>query len=270
MKGHVFRCLSQSMTADVTINPLLTPRGLKGAEINVSNVSALDGYGPREMKRLMTLGKTGPALAHGVRNSLNAIHGAVSFISQKYSDEKVIIEFTRIMQDEIARLVEFISMFLAASCADMAPCLVDINAALKKIEKLIFFQLMTRNISSDFSYATVPAALINPFQFDQAVLNIINNAIEAIEADGELKVITALESCSGKDFIVIEVSDDGPGMPADRASAKIAAEKKGKGFGLLLTEEILNNCGGHMDMRSIENKGTAVRLYIPAHAGGGS
>src|SRR5512135_610398 len=82
MKGYVFRCLSHCMTADIMIRPLLTPRGMKGAEINVSNVSARDGYAPREARRLMTMGKTAPALAHGVRNSLNAIHGAVSFITQ--------------------------------------------------------------------------------------------------------------------------------------------------------------------------------------------
>lgn len=270
LKGHVFRCLLYRVTADITIGPVLTAKGMKGVAITVSNVSACAGQRTEDLQRLIAIGKTASTLAHGVRNPLNAIKGAVVFISQKYAQEKTVIEFARVMHEEISRLDNFISRFLTTSISDMGPSALDINSLLKKIEILISFQARARNIRSDFQYGTIPQTIINSFQFEQAILNVINNAIEAIDLNGGLTVKTALDKLSEKDFIVIEVSDDGPGMLKNRSSGNTSIGKKGKGFGLNITEEIINCCGGRMDITSKRGRGTTVRLYVPVNAAGGT
>ena len=270
LKGYVFHCLLYRVTANILIQPLLTPKTVKGAAITVSHVSACEGRRPEDVHRLIAMGKTASSLAHGVRNPLNAIKGAVTFVSQKYAQEKVVKEFAKVMHEEISRLDNFISRFLTTSMPDTGLTLVDINALLKKIEILISFQTDSRNIRCDFHYGTIPPALINLFQLEQAILNVINNAIEAIVSDGELTVKTLSEKSSEKDFIVIEVTDDGPGMPGDRAAKRASREKLGKGFGLIITEEIMQSCCGHMDIKSRKGKGTSVRLYVPAAPAGGT
>jgi two-component system, NtrC family, nitrogen regulation sensor histidine kinase GlnL len=270
LKGYVFHCLLYRVTANILIQPLLTPKAVKGAAITVSHVSACGGRRPEDVHRLIAMGKTASSLAHGVRNPLNAIKGAVTFVSQKYAQEKVLMEFAKVMHEEISRLDNFISRFLTTSMPDTGLTLVDINALLKKIEILISFQTSSRNIRCDFHYGTIPPVLINLFQLEQAILNVINNAIEAIVSDGELTVKTLSEKASEKDFIVIEVSDDGPGMPGDRSAKHASREKMGKGFGLIITEEIMHSFCGHMDIKSRKGKGTSVRLYVPAAAAGGT
>jgi two-component system nitrogen regulation sensor histidine kinase GlnL len=267
LRGYAFHCLLCRVTADITVKPLLKPRGVCGASIEVSNVLTSDGYGPKDVQRFIAMGKTASGLAHSVRNPLNAIKGAVAFVSQKYAREKVITEFAQIMDEEISRLDEFITDFLATSVEEMKPSMVDINAVLRKIEKLIFFQALTQDISCDFRYGSIPPAFINAYQIEQAVLNIINNAMEAIGSDGGVTVKTALEKAPEKDYIVIEVSDDGPGLMTRRTSEDVTGGERGKGYGLAITEETMKRCGGRMDIRSMTDRGTSVSLYIPATGG---
>jgi len=269
LKEYVFNCLLYRVTADIVVEPLLTARGIRGIAINVSNVSRCNEHSTEDVQHFIAMGKTASTLAHGVRNPLNAIKGAVEFISLKFTHEKLLVEFAKVMKEEIARLDSFISRFLTASVSDAGPSVVDINSLVKKMEILISFQANARNIYSDFSYGTIPQTLINSFQLEQAILNVINNAIEAIDSDGGLTVKTAVDKSSEKDFIVIEVSDDGPGMSKNRSSGRMKKGENGKGFGLVITEEVIHSCGGRVCIHSERGKGTSVRLYIPVNAVGG-
>ena len=267
IKKHAFHCLFSLATADLVIQPLLTSKGVKGAEIKISNIVLNSGFSTEEIRHLITMGKASSTLAHGVRNPLNALQGAVVVISNKYSGEKILMEFSRIMQEEITRLDNFITKFLSASFDDIGPSPVDLNAVLKQVETLIKYQAHTRNIRPDFRYGEIRPALVNPFQVEQAVLNIINNAFEAVGSDGGLIVKTGMSRFSENEFVEIEISDDGPGIHGEILSG--SSRMNGKGYGLKITEEIMNNCGGRMQIQSTAGRGTSVRLYIPAKSAGG-
>jgi two-component system nitrogen regulation sensor histidine kinase GlnL len=269
LKEYVFNSFVYRVTGDIVIEPLVTAKGVQGITVNVSAVSSRCIHNSEDVQHFIALGKTASTLAHGVRNPLNAIKGAVEFISQKFTHEEVLIEFAKVMQEEISRLDDFISGFLTASIPDTGPAVVDINALLKRIETLISFQTQTRNIYSDFRYGRIPETMIKPFQLEQAILNVINNAIEAIDSGGGLTVKTVLDKSSEKDFILIEVSDDGPGMVKNKSLDAVKRGKNGKGFGLHITNEIMHSCGGRMDIHSRKGNGTSVRLYIPVNAVGG-
>lgn len=270
LKGYIFNCLFSRVTADIVVEPVMAVKGAKGAAIKVSNVSVCESRRPEDMHCLIDLGKTATSLAHGLRNPLNAISGAVTYISQKYAHEKVLVAFANIMKEEISQLDRFISGFLATSISDMRPCLVDVNSLLKKVEILISLQTRARSIRSDFKYGVVPQVLINPFQLEQAVLNTINNALDAMTSDGGLTIKTEVDKTAENEFTVIEVSDSGPGMPSNRSSVNVTKKNRGKGFGLLITEDIMSRYGGRMDIKSMKDRGTTVRLYIPANAAGGT
>ena len=141
-----------------------------------------------EAQRLIDIGKIASTLAHGVRNPLNAIKGAVVYLRGKYAHEAPLIEFTRIMEEEISRLEGFISRFLSSSISTAESADVDVNSLLRRIEVFTAYQLFNRSITPVFELADVPPIRVNEFHLEQAVLNVVNNAIEAMKAGGRLTV----------------------------------------------------------------------------------
>jgi two-component system nitrogen regulation sensor histidine kinase GlnL len=168
------------------------------------------------------------------------------------------------MEDEISRLEDFISRFLSSSVSDTEVKETDINSLLKKIEIFTALQIYTRNIQSLYEFGNIPPITINSFHLEQAILNVINNAIVAMNSGGQLKINSATEERSGKIFVVVSVSDTGPGLQ-DNALGEFPVERRenGKGFGLFITYEILKHYGGHLEIDSKKDSGTTIKLFIP-------
>lgn len=273
LQAHSIPCLYTRVTADISIEPELSETG-EVREIRVivrphAPCAAARKLG--EAQRLIDIGKIASTLAHGVRNPLNAIKGAVVYLRGKYAHEAPLIEFTRIMEEEISRLEGFISRFLSSSISTAESADVDVNSLLRRIEVFTAYQLFNRSITPVFELAEVPPIRVNEFHLEQAVLNVVNNAIEAMKAGGRLTVATSRESRAEGDFLVIAVSDTGPGMTAREVSALDASGRQaGKGFGLFISYEVLKYYSGHLTVESKKNEGTTVRLHLPAGAGIGA
>ncbi len=107
--------------------------------------------------------------------------------------------------------------------------------------------------------------MINAFHLEQIILNVINNALDAMKRGGRLKVRTFNETKSVDQYAVIEISDTGPGM-ADRKINGLVPRSgdAGRGFGLVITYEILKYYRGDVKIDSNKDTGTTVRLYIPS------
>jgi len=73
------------------------------------------------------------SLAHGVRNPLNAIKGAVVYLREKYGHEKTLLEFSTIINDEINRLDNFVSNFLSAARGELRFVPTNLNDILETI-----------------------------------------------------------------------------------------------------------------------------------------
>ena len=219
----------------------------------------------QQSQKLIDIGKIASTLAHGVRNPLNAIKGAVVYLSEKYSHEAPLVEFTKIMEDEISRLENFISKFLSSSVSDTEDKETDINSLLKKIEVFISLQIYTRNIRSLFEFGEIPPVIINSFHLEQAILNVINNAIDAMGNGGQLRISTSSEERDGKTYVVVSVADTGQGM-TDRRIGELSSDKEdnGRGFGLFITYEILKHYHGHLEIDSKLHSGTTIKLFIPS------
>lgn len=265
LKGYSFNCLHDRVKADVRIDPARVDSGkVEELRVEISPYSACAmARKLQNSQRLIDIGKIASTLAHGVRNPLNAIKGSVVYLREKYSNEQTLIEFTRIMEEEITRLDNFISKFLSTSISVAGLSESGVNVLLKKIEIYTFLQTHTKDISATYEYGDIPLVAIDSFQLEQAVLNVINNAIEAMGSGGHLSVRTRTQKVSGNDFVLIEVSDTGPGM-ADHGFNDISHEgkDKGRGFGLFITREILQCYGGFLEIRSRKGAGTTVRLYL--------
>lgn len=259
IRGYYFSNIASHEKADILITPV-SAGAVKGAHVHVMlrhscQVTSSD--------KLIDTGKSAVAFVHSVRNPLNAIKGAVIYLRKKYSQENTLVEFTHLIETEIARLDEFVSKFMSNSSTGAAAAETDINEVLRKIEVLTSFQARLRSIKSTYIYGDAPAVLVSPFELEQAILNVVNNAMEALGPGGGITVRTGLRNCPDSDHVFIEISDNGPGMSQPGARELAKKIKNGKGFGLMITREIIEHNGGQLEISSSKGGGTLITILLP-------
>jgi two-component system, NtrC family, nitrogen regulation sensor histidine kinase GlnL len=266
-KYHI-PCLFAQITADIEIVPLDSEYGnVKEVKVTLYPATTCTvAHKLNQSQQLINIGKIASTLAHGVRNPLNAIKGGVVYLSEKCRNDAQLVEFTRIMEEEITRLENFITNFLSSSVSATDVKETDINSLLKKIEVFTSLQIYTQNIQSFYEYGNIPPILTNSFHLEQAILNVINNAIDAMHNGGLLKISSSTEERAGRIYVVVSISDSGQGL-AEKNLGELQAGKNGngKGFGLFITHEILNHYNGHVEIDSKKNMGTTIKLFIPCH-----
>ena len=264
LREYSFNCLAGKLRADISIKPLRTNGTAHAVEVAfVPGSTCSVAQKVQDLKRFIDIGKMASTLAHGVRNPLNAIKGAVVYLRERYANEPTLSEFTRIIEDEISRLDSFISTFLSTTVSEAQLSTTDINSLLSKIKVMTSFQAQARGIESVYEHGDIPPLMINPFHLEQAILNIINNAIHAMSEGGKLTVKTMVEKIEGSSFVIIEISDTGPGMLESHIDNLASRNRGGKGFGLFITDEVLKRHGGHLEVKSRRKEGTTVKLYLP-------
>jgi len=264
LDGHNFDCLGGRVKADISINPVIKNGKVRSVEVAV----VPDSTCPMterlmELQRVLDIGKTASTLAHGVRNPLNAIKGAVVYLRDKYASEPTLIEFTKIIEDEIARLDTFISKFLSSSVSEAEHAMTDINALMERIKVVTSFQAEACQVHVIYELGDIPPIKANAFQIGQAVMNVMNNALKAMSSGGHLRVRTFVEKRMNVNFAVIEIEDTGPGMTGRQLRSTTSKKADGKGFGLFITHEILKHHGGHLEIISKKGAGTTMKMYLP-------
>jgi two-component system nitrogen regulation sensor histidine kinase GlnL len=267
VKGYGNSCFYGGSQADICIAPLKDKRGkVCGAAVSIeATPNCIVWERLRQSERFIDIGKISATFAHGIRSPLNAIKGAVVYLREKYASEKKLIEFTKIIEEEILRLDNFIAKFLSTAVSAQGLSEANLKSVLKKIEVLTSLQTQSRNIRTSFENDYVPPVLMDSFHLEHAILNVINNAIDAMASGGTLSVKTLHERGFSNEFAVITISDTGCGLTGGGAeNAALSSRKKGKGLGLFITREILRSFGGHLEIKSGKERGTTVKLYIPA------
>lgn len=262
-----FPCFFGLTQASVEIHPVCECGSVCGAQVlvrrhhNCAKAERLD-----QVEHLVDIGKMASSLAHGVRNPLNAIKGAVVYLQRRYAEESDLLEFTAIMQEEITRLDRFITDFLSASPKGSDRIPTDLNALLHRAERFVSLQAQSAGISICCDCQPLPPLALNLFQVEQAVLNLLNNALSALGPGGEIRMASNL-AADGRSAIV-RISDTGPGLPEPTLNSlqypqNERAQQKGRGFGLFLTREVMQHHGGTLEIQSSPDSGTLISLCFP-------
>ncbi|ALC16883.1 nitrogen-specific signal transduction histidine kinase NtrB [Desulfuromonas soudanensis] len=268
IEGYHFGCLFEAFTSDIAIRPLLSRDGeVTGAEISFELPAelGLPGYGS-PFRNLIDIGKSASFLAHGVRNPLNAIKGAVVYLRSRFAHEPTLLDFTGIMEEEITKLDRFIAGFLSGSYSHAETEGVDIRELLKKIETFTLLQAQAKGVSVTFGCSAILPMKLNLFQIEQALLNVLNNSLQAVLPGGEVRVEAREEEGSEGSKVVIEITDNGPGFIDRSAEISDPARQEngnGRGFGLFISREVMKHHGGTLEIKSTRGRGTSVRLCLP-------
>ncbi len=227
-----------------------------------------------QSERLAALGKLVTTIAHEVRNPLGSIRLATQLLSEPTDrfaplpkeEQAEIDEYTAIIIKEVDRLNRSIEQLLAFG----KPAMTD--AELCDAHKLLDNCLATyqpefdrQNINVVREYGECPLVYINQDGITQVVLNLFSNAIEAMEDGGTLTIQTYTEAES--ENVYIRFQDTGPGIPSGDVpnlfDAFYTTKQKGTGLGLYISQKILAEHGGSIEVDANLATGTAFIISLP-------
>jgi len=219
----------------------------------------LRNYGKMKSVAILAAG-----VAHEIKNPLAAISTFTEYLPTKYDDSEFRKKFIRIVQAEVKRLTGIIQSLLVFSrSTEQNIRIFDVNEVIQEILDLESPELLIRRIEVEH-VKNAPNALADPEQIKQALLNIILNAMDAMQKKGG-KLIVRTRPCKYGIEIVIE--DTGCGMATDKMEHIFnpfhSDKEKGTGLGLAVTHSIIENNKGRISVKSELGKGTQFTVCLP-------
>ena len=224
----------------------------------------------RRSEKLAAVGTLAAGLAHEIRNPLNGAQLHLTYLKRalnrmKASDD--LVDALDVVRGEVRRLSDLVTDFL-----DFARPR-DLNRQPLNVQDLCQQSIdMVRPAASEAKVALKLELPASPIQADldvammkQVLLNLLNNGIQAIESDSGGGV--TLRVVRRPLVVVLEVIDDGPGIPDSRApifDAFYSTKPKGTGLGLAIVHRIVTDHGGSVSVES-EPGHTVFTLVLPLY-----
>ena len=222
----------------------------------------------REKERLAVLGEMAAGLAHEIRNPLGAIRGAAQLLDS--SEARSDSPFVKVIIEEVDRLDRVVSQFLDYSKSRTTSFLrIDLNTLIgKSIDKMI------PGISSHLHLEFIPAR--HPVyvrgdsgQIQQVLINLIQNAIRAVEGKEAGLIRVSVEQWSGVtgEEGVLIVEDNGIGIKKNHLDKLFipffTTSPQGTGLGLSICQKIVEAHQGRFEVASEEGRFTRVFMILP-------
>jgi signal transduction histidine kinase len=226
-----------------------------------------------QSEKLISLGRLSAGVAHEIRNPLNAMKGAVVHMQRRRAGDPLIQEYTRLVSEEIDRLNRFVTEFLYFA-KQAHPVLVptDLNRLILSIQNLFGGHAREKGISFDNQLADdLPLVKVDPQQIEQVLLNLLINAMDAMQHGGRLTTSStpfrSSEDEENAERVRITVEDTGIGIPAEHLHSVFdpffSTKETGTGLGLPLSLGIVEAHGGVLRVQSKPGRGTAVIIELP-------
>ncbi|MGQ9695406.1 MAG: ATP-binding protein, partial [Thermodesulfobacteriota bacterium] len=233
----------------------------------------------RRSDRLASLGTLIASLAHEIRNPLVSIKTFTQLLPERMDDEEFRDYFLKVAAGEIDRLTSLINELLGFA-KPSEPNLkgADLNALIDRMGVLIANEAKKKNITLIKNYDPhLPPIMVDAEQLKQVLLNILLNAIQAIEKEGKIWIETRLvriKQEETKSYAQIEIRDTGMGIPPENIEHVFdpffSTKPEGSGLGLAISHQIIHEHGGFIDVESEVGKGTSFRINLPLKDGGKS
>jgi len=232
-----------------------------------------------QSEKLASLGQLAAGVAHEVNNPLAGILVYIKLLLKKYKEnnlqteetEKQLLKIER-ETDRSSRIIRNLLDFSRQSEPTLRP--VDLNKVVQATLSIVGHQISLENVTLAMNLDTqLPLVLADFDQIQQALINVILNATQAMPDGGNLKITTSVAEGieiggSPKNTVRVDVSDTGVGIPKENLNKLFTpfftTKERGKGVGLGLAalHGIIERHKGKIEVESKPNLGTTFTIYL--------
>jgi PAS domain S-box-containing protein len=224
-----------------------------------------------QSEKLAVTGRLAASLAHEINNPLQSVIGCLGLAQESLAagEEKDADELLRIATEELERAAGIVAQLRdlnrPAGSEEKEP--TDVNLLLEHVLMLTREQChrrgveVVRDVTKD-----LPSLVLAPDRIQQAFLNLVLNAMEAMPDGGQLRVSTSRTGYPTG--VSVSFADTGPGIALDTLSHLFdpfyTTKSEGLGLGLYITRNILEEHRGHIEVESLFGEGATFTVWLPA------
>ena len=221
--------------------------------------------------KLASIGRLSAGVAHEINNPLTTILTSTMLIQEDIAPDDPIQEELEIIANETLRcrkivtsLLDFARQTKPAKKQHHINKIVDECIKLTRKQATFNDLTLVPNLSDD-----MPTVLMDKDQIQQAIINLILNAIDATDSGGTITIST--QFVPQDQVVEIAISDTGKGIPGENADKIFepffTTKDSGTGLGLAITHGIIGQHGGTIDVKSEKNQGSTITIRLPQNQG---
>ena len=226
-----------------------------------------------QSEKMAVMGQLAAGVAHEINNPINGIITYIRLLLKKLDENKVDpetwkrnLELVERETRRIGRLVKNLLNFSRKTEPEFRS--VSLKNLIEESLPLLHDQFLIKNVQLTKKYAnTIPEILGDPNQLQQVILNLILNAVQAVEDQGRVSITLSAE---GKSFVHLDIWDNGVGIPKEDLEKLFdpffttkTGKQAGVGLGLSIVKKIVTAHNGRIRIQSEIDKGTAVSIRFP-------
>ena len=214
--------------------------------------------------RLATMSRLLATIAHEIKNPLSGILGIVEVLLEelRYEDIRADLQLMLDAARQLQMVVDRIR--LTEQRLDASADFADLVTIIDQTKQLASSRANHLKVGLSYVGPRMMEARLQPELLYMILINLVNNALDASQRGDEVTIV--LEHM--ENGFVLEVRDTGKGMPPsalDRATELFFTTKpNGTGIGLALSNDIIQRSGGTLSIQSEVDRGTTVRIELPA------
>jgi two-component system nitrogen regulation sensor histidine kinase GlnL len=221
-------------------------------------------------------------IAHEIKNPLGGILGAGQWILRREASEEERREGVRLILREAERINGLVEKMLEMGKSPPSPRPFRLLPLLRQAEELLRAEIRAQGKEIAFEQRvdpSLPDVSGHPDTIFQAIVNILKNAVEAIDRKGVIRIDGRMNFnyrwSRGKgrkwSFLELTIADSGPGMSKEDARKALlpfyTTKPKGTGLGLVMARQAVSRHGGKLEIKSVRGTGTAVKISLPVDSG---
>jgi signal transduction histidine kinase len=229
---------------------------------------SLETYRLREEKQkaehLASIGNMMSTIVHDLRTPIGNIQGFVELM-QEESDPELRAEFAGIVFEQVKALTSMTKDVLdfAKGKTSILPVKYPVDKIIKQFAATYEKDVVKKGFEFNTDCQTTSMVYVDPEKINRVFMNIMKNALEAMEKGGRFSIVAAEQNGE----VVFNLSDNGPGIPEEIKnnlfeSFVTSGKEGGTGLGLAIVKKMIEQHKGRIEVESQKNVGTTFKIYL--------
>jgi signal transduction histidine kinase len=221
----------------------------------------------KRQEQLRTNGRLAAEIAHQLKNPLSIINNASFTLQRTVKQGKTITQQIKIIREEVDRSDRILTELMGyAQLSEGRVERIDVKDVLDSAIDQVFPQAAQFDVSIHCNFAqALPSLLAQRNHISEIFVNLLQNSREALAGKGNIWISTKF---SHPYSVIIEVSDDGPGIPSEKCKfifePYYTTKENGSGLGLAIVKHNTELYNGTVEVESTNGRGTLFTLRFPA------